>query len=145
MRRKYDLDDDDDTMIPDGGRVRVPLYLCDDATQRAIAGQTFDAAAHQPGYRMASDAARRKVQDARAQWIRKMCDAWRTPHKDASEPDAAEALLRRHLRGEPDDDTQSRRDRGYQEYCDRISNAWRTNPQAATAIERQGERWRHGR
>jgi hypothetical protein len=34
MRR--DLEDDDD-VVADGESVRVPLYLCDDATQRAIA------------------------------------------------------------------------------------------------------------
>jgi hypothetical protein len=90
-----------------------------------------------------------------------MNDAWRTP-----KPDAAEALLRRHLRG-PDDDgapdpgdigaverrrltergaeAQRERDRAWTRYRDNLANAWKTDPRAATRIERQGERWRGGR
>ena len=132
--------DDDDYVVRDGEHVRVPLYLCD-ATQRAV----FDAYAHQPGFVSVSDAkvrdAQRMARDARQTWIRGLQDAWRTPHKDASEPDAAEAFLKSHLRTEPDDNARARRDRQYAEYCDRIANAWRTNPQAANAVERQRRQW----
>jgi len=76
-------------------------------------------------------------------------------------------LMRRHLRGEPDDDgapdpgdvraverrsltergaeAQRERDLAWRRYCDNLQNAWKTNPRAAVQIERQGERWRGGR
>ena len=75
-------------------------------------------------------------------------DAWRTPSRDAGEPDAAEELLARHLRTEEDDDAQRKRNDAWMRYRDQLSNAWqqgRTDPTAATRIERQGEQWRHGR
>ena len=53
--------------------------------------------------------------------------------------------MRRHLRTEPDDNAQGRRDAAWAAYRDRLGNAWRTDPRAATAIERQGEQWRGGR
>jgi hypothetical protein len=147
MRKNTDAYlDDDDYVVRDGEHVRVPLYLCD-ATQRAV----FDAYAHQPGYRTSDAAeardARREAREARRAWIEDMTTAWRrTPHKDASEPDAGERLLKRHLgTAEPNDDAQARRDRQWAEYCDRVSNAWRTDPRAASAIEAQAERWRGGR
>jgi hypothetical protein len=99
-----------------------------------------------------------------------MCSAWkRPPTRDASEPDASEQLLARHLRGKPDDygapdpgdvraverrrltergaEAQRERDAAWQQYKDRLSNAWRgrTDPIRASEIEREGERWRHGR
>jgi hypothetical protein len=142
MRRnktKDDADiDDARDVIPDGGSVRVPLLLTD----------------HQPGFVSVNGAAVRDAQrmarDARDAYVQRLTSAWRTPlARDAGEPDAAEALLKRHLRSEPtepdEDDAQARRDRQWAEYCDRISNAWRTNPQAATTVERQGEQWRGGR
>src|SRR5262245_11333739 len=140
MRKNTDsyLDDDDDRVVADGEHVRVPLHLCD-ATQRAV----FAAYAHQPGFVSVSSAAvrdaRREARDARQVWIRKMCDAWRTPlRSDAAEPDAAEALLKRHLGSEPDEDdaacAEKIRERTRAEYLDQLQNAWRTNPQAATTI-----------
>ena len=107
---------------------------------------------------------------ARDQWIADMCDAWkRPPARDAAAPDLGsrpEELMRRHLFG-PDDDgapdpgdigaeqrrrlterreeSQHERDRAWNRYRDNLANAWKTNPRAATAIERQGERWRGGR
>jgi hypothetical protein len=84
-----------------------------------------------------------------------------------------EELMRRHTRTEPDDDAQARRDRAYRDYTTRISEAWknppgvsraenaivgagprlmvveptrgRTDPSAASRIERQAEQWRGGR
>jgi hypothetical protein len=106
---------------------------------------------------------RKSIADARKQatasW-HAMCarlrDAWRTPSRDAGEPDASERLLRRHLGGgdDPDNDDnngnngQARRDAAWNSYKDQLSRAWeqgRTDPSAATAIERQGEAWRHGK
>jgi hypothetical protein len=152
MKHELLEDDDEDTMIPDGGRVKVPLYLCD-ATQRAI----FDAYAHQPGYRMSDAAAvrdaRREAREARQAWIKQLNDAWRTPVsvrdmrgtpaiKDAPEPDNSSQgeRLRRHLRTEESDEAQARRDASWRAYCDQLGRAWQ-NPGAANAVERQRERW----
>jgi hypothetical protein len=145
--RRHDVDDDDaDEMVRDGERVRCPMYLMD-SMQRRIA---FDAASHQPGYRSVDSAtvrdARRMARDAREEMIRRLTDAWRTPVRDAAEPDASERLLRRHLGNErpdekPDDDAQARRDRQWAEYCDRVSNAWRS-PGGTAAPEAHGRLWR---
>jgi hypothetical protein len=57
-------------------------------------------------------------------------------------------LIRRHLYGEPDNGAQGRRDRAWNAYKDELGNAWRggrTDPRAATQIEREGERWMHGK
>jgi hypothetical protein len=109
--------------------------------------------------------ARDAVRVARDRWIADMCSAWkRPPTRDAAAPDLGsrpEELMRRHLWG-PDDDgkpdsserrrlterreeSQRERDRAWIRYRDNLANAWKTNPRAATAIERQGERWRGGR
>jgi hypothetical protein len=85
--------------------------------------------------------------------VQRATNAWRTPHKDWAEPDMGsrpqELALRRRLRNEPDepeaDDAQGRRDAAWARYRDQLASAWKTNPNAATQIERQGERWRGGR
>jgi hypothetical protein len=82
--------------------------------------------------------------------VKKLGDSWRLPHHDAAEPDLGSPpeVLRRHLRTEPDEpgaDHQARRDKAWAAYKDQLGNAWRTNPRAATAIERQGENWRGGK
>jgi phage terminase large subunit-like protein len=106
-----------------------------------------------PRRRLRTDA--RSISDARAAATasyHRMCarlrDAWRTPSRDAGEPDAAEELLARHLRTEEDDDAQRKRNDAWMRYRDQLSNAWqqgRTDPTAATRIERQGEQRRHGK
>jgi hypothetical protein len=136
---------------------------------------TADLDRHRPGYRLSDgeaskstnltdlDAARDAAQAARDRWIADMCSAWKRPlARDAAEPDAAEQLLARHL-GKPDDEgapdpgniraverrrlteAQRERDLAWIRYRDNLANAWKTDPHAATAIERQGERWRGGR
>ena len=97
-----------------------------------------------------ADLVERFRREARADYIRRLSDAWKRPPRaawDAAEPDLGSRPeeLRRHLRTEPDDDAQARRDRAWADYCDRLSNSWRTNPRAATVIERQAERLRGGR
>ena len=162
--RRHTNDDDDDDALHDGGSVRVPMFLMDTVPARFA----FDAVDHQPGYRTGeryrrayadycrdaglpeADSAERVRREARADYIRRLSDAWKRPPRaawDAAQPDLGSRPeeLRRHLRTEPDDDAQARRDRAWADYCDRVSNAWRTDPRAATAIERQGERWRGGR
>ena len=68
------------------------------------------------------------------------------PTRDAAEPD-----LRRHLRTEPDDDAQARRDAAAAEYAASLSNAWKTNPKPPMAApgrrdpQALGENWRGGR
>jgi hypothetical protein len=64
--------------------------------------------------------------------------------------------MRAHLRGSDPDDAQARRDAAAAEYATRISRAWmssppqsavgtgRTDPSAASRVERQSEKWRHG-
>jgi hypothetical protein len=101
-RRKYEiintrtgeLIDDDDDVLRDGQTLRVPLYMRDgmsdiqrevaDAKAMRDAAKRFglhDASAlHRPGPRFLTDqAARARVEQARAEGIKDMCDAWRTP------------------------------------------------------------------
>jgi hypothetical protein len=119
----------------------------------------------------------------------KLRDAWKRP-MDAAEPDnssppevmrrhlrgdesayEASAMLRHHLRVDPDDNAQARRDLAWSDYKTRLAGAWRrspgvaraepsivgagprsmtvervgkTDPGRASEIERQGEQWRHG-
>jgi hypothetical protein len=174
MKREY-LDDPDDE-VADGESVRVPVFLTDTVRfedgephfVRATAGADLDLADHQPGFRYATDAARAAVRDARNEMIRRAENAWRTPARDAAEPDngsSAErmrtylqgapaphddpaASLRGHLQTERNEENQRRRDAAWNLYKDRLSRAYlqgRTDPSRATEIERQGERWRHGR
>jgi hypothetical protein len=165
--------DDDDEVVEDGKGVRVPLLLCDTVwfeNNRPLDKLSdLDAAdlnRHQPGYRLSDqvsksdtlsnlDAARDAVRAARDRWIADMCSAWKRPlARDAAEPDAAEQLLARRLRG-PDDDgapdpgdiraverrrltergaeaqrerdrIQRERDRIWEDYRRRISSAWQT-------------------
>ena len=177
--RKRDLYINDDEICEDGQSFRVPLLLCDTARfeprplSRLSDLSTADLDRHRPGYRLSDgeaskstnltdlDAARDAAQAARDRWIADMCSAWkRPPTHDASEPDAAEQLLRpaphddpvaamrSHLRTERADESQRRRDAAWNSYKDQLSRAWqqgRANPREADRIERQGERWRHGR
>ena len=96
--------------------------------------------------------ARAKALAARDQMIQRARDAWkRPPVRDAAEPDQGsrpEERMRRHLRTEEGAEAQARRDAAWAAYRDRLGNAWRmgrVDPGAASAIERQGERWRGGR
>jgi len=148
MRRIDDEDDDD--MVRDGDTVRTPLYLVD--AVRFEDGQPHFLRAVDEASKSKTvldlDAARDAARAARESWIKQMCDAWkRPPTRDASQPDLgtrAEEMMRRHLRTEPDYDAQARRDAAWAQYRDQLGNAWKIDPRAATAIERQGERWRGG-
>ena len=141
-RKSYldDLDYDEpvEPEIRDGESVRVPLLLTDSATRD-----------HQPHFVRVTDAvvrdARTAAREARDQMIERATSAWRLPQRDAAEPPAA--VMRR--RTEPDEpsaaDHQARRDAIWNDYKTRLGNAWKTDPNAATQIERRGERWRGGR
>jgi hypothetical protein len=147
--RKADLDDEGDTapndVARDGEHVRCPMQFMD-GLQGAVALGGVDLRDHAPGYRSSSDQlvsdAQRAARLARQTWIKDISSAWKRPARDVgAEPDAANELLRRHLRTEPDDDAQSRREKIYNDYKTRLTEAWRTDPRAATAIERQRELW----
>jgi hypothetical protein len=166
--------EDDDVMVPDGGSVRVPVMLMDhdprfSRSTDATAARRAARDARVAWVRSLGDAWRgpapsrhitqpvtrpTNVRDARAlsnAAYREMCaklqDAWRTPSRDAAEPNNSSPaeVMRRHLSTEPDDNVQARRDAAWAQYRDQLSNAWRqgrTDPNAATAIEQRLERER---
>jgi hypothetical protein len=88
---------DDDEMLQDGGRRLVPLMLKDaagndtgevvqverwqaDVIHAARLGLNDALDLHKPGQRFSVDAAARaRVEQARAEGIREMCDAWKKP------------------------------------------------------------------
>ena len=176
---RYNFDDPDEEIIPDGHGVHVPLLLCD--THR-FGSRPLDSLSelsvadldrHRPGYRMADgeasksgklDArstadARTAARDAYLEMVRRAESAWRQPmdqngpggplwsHRDAAEPDNSSPpeVMRAHLRGNEPDNVAEIKERAWAQYRDNLQNAWKTDPRAATAIERQGERWRGGR
>jgi hypothetical protein len=85
----HDRLDDDDDVLRDGARRSVPMMLRDGTTvelenwQREVIwanrfGLDDAAALHRNGPRYNTDAdARRRVEEARAEGIRDMCDAWK--------------------------------------------------------------------
>jgi hypothetical protein len=74
---------DDEEVIPDGGRVHVPLMLCD---SRRNLTDTFavdgDFAQHRPGFRLIGDqAVRDSVRSARDTYVRDLQSAWKMDRK----------------------------------------------------------------
>jgi hypothetical protein len=131
-----------------------------------------DLSRHQPGYRLSDgeasksgklDArstadARTAARDAYLEMVRRAESAWRQPvdqngpggpfwsHRDAAQPDnSSPEVMRAHLRGNEPDNVAEIKERAWAQYRDNLQNAWKTDPHAATAIQRQGERWRGGR
>jgi hypothetical protein len=87
--------------------------------------------------------ARTAAQDARDAYVRRLCDAWRTPSCDAAGPDAGTQLLHRHLRGtEEDDNAAAAREKSYAAYKARLERAWRNPAPAAEGNETRLEAWR---
>jgi len=137
MRRRRNTDADD--VVQDGQSVRTRVTLMDH-------GRRINARDHQPHY--ASDTrARQAALDARDQYVRRLRDSWRTPGRDAAEPDLGarpEELMRSHLQTESSAEAQAKRDAAWSAYKDQVSRAWmmgRTDPQAATAVENLRRRW----
>src|SRR5262245_50605884 len=65
---------DDDEVLRDGQTMRVPMMMRDGV------GFTDSLAQHRPGQRFSVDAAARaRVEQARAEGIKEMCDAWKNP------------------------------------------------------------------
>jgi hypothetical protein len=146
MRRRRNNDDDGERILEDGESIRVPFFMCDG---RPVA---FNALDHQPGFRVGDAEVRDARSSARAAWIRQMADAWNQspPSRDAAarpdlDPDDDPgARMRGHLQTESNEESQRRRDAAWGAYKDQLANAWmmgRTNPQAATAVERQRRQW----
>ena len=139
MKRRRRIDDDD-PIIPDGGRVRTQITLMDGINARD----------HQPHFADATDA-RRAALDARDAMIERARNSWRLSGRDAAQPDLGlrpDELMRGHLATESSAEAQAKRDRIWQKYRDELGQAWRmgrTDPDEAGRIERQGEQWRHGR
>jgi hypothetical protein len=168
-RNHFDDPDEVSDEVSPGGSVRVPLFCVDtyQLNNRPLSRLSDLSAAdldrHRPGYRLSDQAsksdklsgldaaardARTATRDAYFEMVKRAENAWRTPIRDAAEPDLAsrpEEVMRHHLRTEPDENAQARRDAAWAQYRDQLGNAWKTDPRAATAIERQGERWRGGR
>ena len=124
----------------DGGRIRRrPDDGDEDRSRRENAPDSLSTADAQE-----SDAVRR---GAYYGMVARAANAWCTPVRDFAQPDQSStpAELARHLRTDPNDDAQARRDRAWIQYRDNLASAWKTDPRAATAIERQAEMWRAGR
>jgi hypothetical protein len=162
-RRKDDDDDDDD----DGDRYKTEVMGA--AGQNETNPSRIGVSSLSVRSWRGDDA--RSIADARAavtrsyhQMCRRLQDAWKSGPMDASQPDTGSslaeirahergeppesAMLRRHLSTEASAGAQAKRDAAWNAYKDRISRAYlqgRTDPRAATQIERQGERWRGGR
>jgi hypothetical protein len=152
-RNSYHFDDDEE--VEDGRSVRVPMLIMDSSRVNLTDTVRFDADGPHFLRAAASESsnfedvespslgdvrtARDAVRAARDQWIADMCDAWkRPPTRDASQPDLGSRpedlmRMRRHLRGDPDDDAQARRERAYQDYTTTISEAWKNPPGVARA------------
>lgn len=138
IKRKRDEDDDDDRrIVPDGGRVRVPVTLMDgDQRERAAFVDAVihreldqpDLSMHRPGFRYA-DADSAAVADAA--WHernRRLSDAWKQPPAKVEQPKDDRL---------PDDhplaDARAAADAAWHERNERVSNAWR------------GPNWKTGR
>jgi ribosomal protein L32E len=141
MKRR-DLDDDD--VATDGERLRVPIMICDGDRS------------HQPHfYDAPTNEATKLRRQARADYVKQLTDSWkRPPGRDAGEPDASTALLRRpvgpnvgaaagyrdpdeldpnerllrgHLREPTENEkNQAKRDASWRDYKTRLSESWRS-------------------
>jgi hypothetical protein len=134
---------DENDILRDGQRLRVPMLMRDHLTplQRAVA-TPFDASLHRPGFRYAADYTPRR--EALDQYIRDISNAWRP--RDAEPPDTyplsagegsactingAPGTLQREgdwliCRPAPADPATDPRVAAYRDYCDGLTNAWRT-------------------
>src|SRR5262249_20648545 len=125
-RRKDDDDDDDDYNETDPDKIGESALKGDG---RKMLSATDARSMSRSSY------------DAMCERLR---NAWRSPSHDAHEPDNSSSaeVMRRHLRTEPDDNAQARRDRAYQDYTTRLSEAGKAPPARADEVERRLERER---
>ena len=110
---RHGIEDDDD-IVRDGERVRVPMMLMD--SSRMVAIDCGPGGPHRPGFRVSTDkavyAARDKAYDA---MIKRTSDAWKSvERREADVEIAAEPPL-----------CEDAREDAYQRYKMRMANAWR--------------------
>jgi len=132
MRRRR-VDDDGDEVLADGETLHVPIHLMD-GVQRAIAGidelATFDD--HRCGFRLASDADRAAVRDARAAMIQRLTDAWRMdarrkpPDDDDDDDDDDDEPDRGRERSSDACDARAAARAARDAYVKHLTDAWRT-------------------
>lgn len=126
------LDDDDDTVVPDGGVVRVPLYLTD-SMQGVPAGLRFHdgmghPAGHKRGYVFGGNAEQRqRVAAAYDERTTRLQHAWRISAVAAERNEMQlEAWRKPGARPGLRQDASLDRAAAYSEYLSRIENRWRT-------------------
>ncbi|HMF29764.1 MAG TPA: hypothetical protein VKE42_13380 [Candidatus Cybelea sp.] len=107
---------DDDEIIRNGGKIRVPMMMMDSSRTVAIDYGDDPPAAHRPGFRRAADPAMRDASDkAYDAMLKRMSNAWKSvERREADAEIAAEAPLCE----DPSEDA-------YQRYKKRMANAWR--------------------
>jgi hypothetical protein len=95
-----------------------------------------------------SDTAMADSDRAYAEYCNTIQNAWKRPIHDAPQPDTGSTPqewrqhnMRTDPRILPPGEAQQKRDAAYQQYCDNLKNAWKTNPGAAGGIENQRARW----
>jgi hypothetical protein len=125
--------DDDDVEIPDGGRVRVPLYLMD-AAQRAVATDGLrlhdgmgNPAGHKRGYVFGGNVEHgQRAAAAYDERTKLLQNAWRNPAAAAERNEAELEAWRKPgaqpgLRQDATNDSAA----AYAAYVERIGRAWR--------------------
>jgi hypothetical protein len=123
--RKFDrhgrpLPDDED-VIPDGGRIRVPLPFMDHLSVEmwralSLSDGGNDLQGFIPGHRPGFAVAAVTDEAARDNYIRRISDAWKNP--------PAEQLTQPLASSSPRSNAQDAK-QSYRAYVDRISKAWR--------------------
>ncbi|HMF29322.1 MAG TPA: hypothetical protein VKE42_11155 [Candidatus Cybelea sp.] len=123
--RRHPDDDDDDYVLKDGERVRVPMLVRDSATTAIDYCSTDPLAAHRPGFRRAADAGVRDASErAYREMVARSTGEWRTPQRVEQDREAACVAARDEVLSMGD--AQAIRDRAWFEMCERARNAWKT-------------------
>jgi hypothetical protein len=115
--------DDDDNVIPPGGRVRIPLPFMDHLSAEvrralSLADGGTDLQGFIPGHRPGFAVAATKDEAARDKYIRNVGDAWKKP------PTVQQT--QRTTPSSPPKSSTHDAEQAYRAYVDRISNAWRS-------------------
>jgi hypothetical protein len=130
--RRHGHVEDDETVIPDGGSVGVPLMLCDHRPGATDGLCLHDGmgnpAGHKPGYVLGSNAEQRKgAAEAYHERTAQLQNAWRSPAEAAKRNEAQlEAWRRPGASPGLRQDAATDRAAAYAGYVQRIQNAWRT-------------------
>jgi hypothetical protein len=141
MQTNEDAYLDDDDMVPDGGSVKVPIYLMD-GVQRSIAANSHG---------QLSDELLQLRARTRAAYDQQLTNAWRSPPAGSSKQANNGNTVKPFI----DADPQRRRMAAYDQMCRTMSEAWRPklrdqepdddpdepDPNAANEVQRQQEIW----